>query len=134
MLGMVKKAEADTSSKSLCRFWKEVKCKISKWIVVQINSFYSCFCVPGFQHSYYIKCVLNKTVCLTLSLMTVTVASATFMVTGIQSSLLEEAIRLSMALFRVSIPKGEENTKKKNKYVSISKQIFYFHMVVRKPK
>jgi len=49
------------------------------------------------------------TVCLTLSLMTVTVASATFMVTGIQSSLLEEAIRLSIALFRVSIPKTEVN-------------------------
>lgn len=57
----------------------------------------------------HVKHVLNKTVCLTLSLMTVTVASATFMVTGIQSSWLEEAIRLSIALFRVSIPETEEN-------------------------
>lgn len=60
--------------------------------------------------------------------MTVTVASATFIVTGIQSSLLEEVIRLSMALFRVSIPRREENAIVKNEYMSISKQQhFYFH-------
>lgn len=41
---------------------------------------------------------------LTFSLMTVTVASATFMFTEGQSSLLDEVIRLSMALFRVSMP------------------------------
>lgn len=41
---------------------------------------------------------------LTPSLMTVTVASATFMVTGTQSSLLEESVRFSIAPFRVSIP------------------------------
>lgn len=41
---------------------------------------------------------------LTFSLMTVTVASATLMFTDGHASLLEEVIRLSMALFRVSIP------------------------------
>lgn len=47
---------------------------------------------------------------LTFSLMTVTVASATFMFTDGHSSLLEEVIRLSMALFKVSIPvDGRDN-------------------------
>lgn len=41
---------------------------------------------------------------LTLPLMTVTVASATFMFTDGQASLSDEVMRLSMALLRVSMP------------------------------
>lgn len=51
--------------------------------------------------------------------MTVTVASATFMVTGIQSSLLEESIRLSIALFRVSIPVIVEKEKQQDHYKKV---------------
>lgn len=50
---------------------------------------------------------------LTFSLMTVTVASATFMFTDGQSSLLDEVIRLSMALFRVSIPVDGWDTRRR---------------------
>lgn len=62
---------------------------------------------------------------LTFSLMTVTVASATFMCTDGQSSLLDEVIRLSMALFRVSIPVDRRDNCKS------PKAIYYFQMWVR---
>lgn len=45
--------------------------------------------------------------CLTLSLLMVTVASATLRATGVQSSLLEEPIRLSIAPFSISMPDVE---------------------------
>lgn len=41
-----------------------------------------------------------------------TVASATLRATGVQSSLLEELIRLSIAPFRMSIPEVEAKKKK----------------------
>lgn len=53
-------------------------------------------------------------VCLTLSLLMVTVASATLRATGVQSSLLEEPIKLSIAPFSMSMP--EERMLKTNKY------------------
>lgn len=57
----------------------------------------------------------------TFSLMTVTVASATFMFTDGQSSLSDEVMRLSMALFRVSIPvDGRDNWEKSSSYLSLS--------------
>lgn len=45
--------------------------------------------------------------CLTSSLLMVTVASATLRATGVQSSLLEEPIRLSIAPFSISMPDVE---------------------------
>lgn len=48
-------------------------------------------------------------VCLTFSLLMVTVASATLRATGVQSSLLEELIKLSIAPFSMSMPEAEEN-------------------------
>lgn len=56
------------------------------------------------------KTQLSVRVSLTLSLLMVTVASATFRATGVQSSLLEEPIRLSMAPFSMSIPKQEDSS------------------------
>lgn len=49
---------------------------------------------------------------LTSSLLMVTVASATLRATGVQSSLVEEPIRLSMAPFNISMP-GTEDMKNK---------------------
>lgn len=57
--------------------------------------------------------------------MTVTVASATFMFTDGQSSLLDEVIRLSMALFRVSIPVDRRDNCKS------PKAIYHFQMWVQ---
>lgn len=48
----------------------------------------------------------------TWSLLMVTVASATLRATGVQSSLVEEPIRLSIAPFNISIP-GTEDMKNK---------------------
>lgn len=52
-------------------------------------------------------------VCPTLSLLMVTVASATLRATGVQSSLLEELIKLSMAPFSTSMP--EADVKERNR-------------------
>lgn len=53
--------------------------------------------------------------CLTSSLLMVTVASATLRATGVQSSLLEEPIRLSIAPFSISMPDVEGD---KTKYLN----------------
>lgn len=55
---------------------------------------------------------------LTLSLLMVTVASATLRATGVQSSLLEELIKLSMAPFSMSMPEGRD-VKERNTQVKI---------------
>lgn len=57
-------------------------------------------------------------VCLTLSLLMVTVASATFRATGVQSSLLEDPIKLSIAPFSMSMP-GVEHVKNKHTHTKI---------------
>lgn len=49
--------------------------------------------------------------CRTVSLLMVTVASATLRATGVQSSLLEELIKLSIAPFRMSMPEAEAQKK-----------------------
>lgn len=66
-------------------------------------------------------------VCLTFSLLMVTVASATLRATGVQSSLLEEPIRLSIAPFSMSMP-GAEDVKNKVKFKSHLK-LDYQHQV-----
>lgn len=55
---------------------------------------------------------------LTLSLLMVTVASATLRATGVQSSLLEELIKLSMAPFSMSMPEAQD-VKERNTQVKI---------------